>query len=738
MLEYRVRRLPAALAAARSNGRSGARFAWESAADGSDVTPSTAVLPTGARVAIRTGELEEHIVADVAWAASHYLDWTGDAAFEAGGGGQLIVETARYWSSRVRYDGDGRAHILGVIGPDEYHEPVDDNAYTNVIARWNLRRAARIPGVDERERRTWLEIADALVDGYDETSGLYEQFAGFFELEPIVIAEVVPRRPVAADLLLGAERTAGAQVLKQADVLMLHHLVPDEVAADSLAPNLDYYEPRTAHGSSLSPAIHAALLARAGRYRAALGVLAVAARLDLDDLTGTTAAGLHLATMGGLGRLSPLGSEACASATTASSSTHASPSSGTRSSSGCASAAIRSGSGSTEAVSASTVTPSTSSGRTTIGRSDHDERRACGDRQQPRVQVGARDRARAGRRVRGRRRGDPRSRGRRSTGRGAADAAHVRLRTVEGPVIESLIEAGELDAVVAVVIGSRRLPDDRRPLGATALAIASKLSKPVVVVPPHARPLDAIRRVLVPLEGTRPTSLAPRSIIEIARGTDVEVVALHILDTKTIPAFTDQPQHEQTAWAREFLARYCPWGIGALRFETRVGASTAIIPEFAEESETDLIALGWAQDLAPGRAPVVRATLGRGRIPVMLHTRGAHSVARAVGVNRALGVESGTCRRVPEARRSGITCGRRSLIVSGWYPVPRAHARAKRRVGVQDGWPIVGISSRKDWLSNDLTRVRQSVSFPARGYLHCLCGMRLASQRASRPRDRHA
>ena len=67
-------------------------------------------------------------------------------------------------------------------------------------------------------------IADALVDGYDRASGIYEQFAGFFELEPLVIAEVAPRRPIAADLLLGAERTAGAQVLKQADVLMLHHL----------------------------------------------------------------------------------------------------------------------------------------------------------------------------------------------------------------------------------------------------------------------------------------------------------------------------------------------------------------------------------------------------------------------------------------------------------------------------------------------------------------------------------
>ena len=110
----------------------------------------------------------------------------------------------------------------------------------------------------------------------------------------------------------------------------------------------------------------------------------------------------------------------------------------------------------------------------------------------------------------------------------------------------------------------------------------------------------------------------PSSIIEIAQGKDIEVLALHIVDTQSIPAFTDQPQHEQTAWAREFLTRYCPWGIGAVRFETRVGATATIIPEFAEESETDLIALGWAQNLAPGRAPVVRATLDRGRIPVML------------------------------------------------------------------------------------------------------------------------
>jgi trehalose/maltose hydrolase-like predicted phosphorylase len=186
-----------------------------------------------------------------------------------------------------------------VIGPDEYHEPVDDNAFTNVMARWNLRRAAAL-SENDGEREQWLHLADALVDGYDEMSGLYEQFAGFFELEPLVIADIAPRRPIAADLLLGHDRTLQAQVLKQADVLMLHHLVPGEVAPGSLLPNLDFYEPRTAHGSSLSPAVHASLLARAGRFREALAVLRIAARMDLDDLTGSSAGGLHLATMGGL------------------------------------------------------------------------------------------------------------------------------------------------------------------------------------------------------------------------------------------------------------------------------------------------------------------------------------------------------------------------------------------------------------------------------------------------------
>lgn len=308
MLEYRVRRLGAAQQIARRLGRAGARFPWESAESGYDVTPRSARDRTGRVVPIRSGQLEEHVTADVAWAASCYLDWTGDEEFAQGPGLRLFVETARYWASRVTMEPDGSGHIYGVIGPDEYHEPVDDNAFTNVMARWNLRRAAEAvaaypggaPDVEESELARWRTVADALVDGYDDNTGVYEQCAGFYRLEPLLIAEIAPRRPITADLLLGADRVAGAQVVKQADVLMLHHLVPDEVVPHTLEPNLRFYEPRTAHGSSLSPAVHAALFARARDHERALDSLRIAAFLDRDDLTGTTANGLHLATMGGL------------------------------------------------------------------------------------------------------------------------------------------------------------------------------------------------------------------------------------------------------------------------------------------------------------------------------------------------------------------------------------------------------------------------------------------------------
>lgn len=197
-----------------------------------------------------------------------------------------------------------------------------------------------------------------------------------------------------------------------------------------------------------------------------------------------------------------------------------------------------------------------------------------------------------------------------------AAAAGVPLRVASGPVVDRLIDAAADDDVAVLVIGARSSPTDPRPLGSTAFAVATSVAKPVVVVPPVGRIAPRLRRVLVPLEGTTPTSLAPRSIIELALGAEVDVIGLHVHEDGEPTAFTS-PQQEE-AWAREFLGRYCPWGIGTVQLERRVGRSEELVPLVAEESGCDLIALGWAGSLASGRAPVVRAALERSRVPVLL------------------------------------------------------------------------------------------------------------------------
>lgn len=304
ILRYRLNRLEPARAAAQASGRAGARFPWESTRSGLDVTPRLGRMPGGEIVAIRTGRIEEHITSDVAWAADCYLAWSGDEAF-AGDAQTLFVEAARYWASRIRTDSNGTGHIYTVIGPDEYHEPVDDSCFTNVMARWTMRRAARSlqdrPRVDfdESEIERWLQLANRLNDGYNPESGIYEEFAGFNKLEPIIAAEL-GERPFAGEALLPLARLRNSQIVKQADIVLLYHLVPDEMAEHSLGPNLAFYEPRTSHGSSLSPAAYALLLARNNQLEEAEQYLRMSASFDLEDRNHTSNCGLHTATMGGV------------------------------------------------------------------------------------------------------------------------------------------------------------------------------------------------------------------------------------------------------------------------------------------------------------------------------------------------------------------------------------------------------------------------------------------------------
>jgi nucleotide-binding universal stress UspA family protein len=202
--------------------------------------------------------------------------------------------------------------------------------------------------------------------------------------------------------------------------------------------------------------------------------------------------------------------------------------------------------------------------------------------------------------------------------RSISESAGLTLQTLRGPIVEQLLDQARPDEVAALVLGTHGTPGDRRPLGSTAVAIATSLQKPVVVVPPDARTSGALHRALIPIESGLSASLTPRAIVELAQGTELEVVVLHVHQPAALPAFTDQPQHEHSAWAREFVRRYCPWGIGAVRLEVRIGSPDELVPLVAEQERVDIIALGWAQELAEGRAPIVRAALARGKLPVML------------------------------------------------------------------------------------------------------------------------
>lgn len=297
LVRYRLRRLGAAQEHARAGGWEGARFPWESAASGEDVTPHRGYLGPE-EIPIVTGEQEIHVSADVAWAVVRASALTRGEGRLTGKERRLVTETARFWASRAAADDDGSVHLRGVMGPDEYHENVDDDAFTNAMARWNLRFAAALPEASPQESARWFRLADELVGGYDPDRGVHEQFSGFFELDPVTVRDI-GRPPLAADVLLGHETIGHTQIIKQPDVLMAHVMVPDELAAGSLERDCDYYTPRLAHGSSLSPAMIAYALARAGRPDEALHWLRLALRIDLDDLSAMTSGGVHIGALAG-------------------------------------------------------------------------------------------------------------------------------------------------------------------------------------------------------------------------------------------------------------------------------------------------------------------------------------------------------------------------------------------------------------------------------------------------------
>ena len=321
LLSYRYHRLEGARRKAAANGYAGAQFPWESAESGDEVTPTWLPDSTGRElVRIWTGDIAIHISAVIAHAVHGYWLTTGDDEFMLERGAAVVLEAARFWASRAEWKAErGRFEFSDVIGPDEYHEHVDNNAFTNHLAAWHLRtavetaqwlerrdppRARELLGDEDQTAsllEEWRQVAAGIHLGRETADGVIEQFSGYFGLREVDLDEY-PDRSHSMQHILGMAGVARTQVIKQPDVLMLAAILPETLTHDQLVDNYDYYTSRTDHtyGSSLGPAIHALLAARLGRLAEAGEHFRRAARVDLADVRGNARDGIHAASAGAL------------------------------------------------------------------------------------------------------------------------------------------------------------------------------------------------------------------------------------------------------------------------------------------------------------------------------------------------------------------------------------------------------------------------------------------------------
>jgi len=323
LCEYRYLSLGGAHKKAKANGYTGAMYPWESAGlEDGEVTPiwGAADIVTGERIKIWSGFIQLHISADVAFGIWEYYMVTGDEDFMEKYGYEIIFDTAIFWASRLEYDEtDGLYHINGVMGPDEYKEHIDDNAFTNYMAHWNIKKA--IEYHDTLKKRN-----PALFNSLSDKLKLEEHYEKFIDL----LDKVYLPQPREEDLVLPQNKTYlsledidltkyknqkhigelfrdfnlvqvnGIQVSKQADVLILFLLMENLFSLDVKKANWNYYEPRTLHDSSLSLSTHAILAADMKNRELAEELFRRCIQIDLGENMKTSDAGIHTASIGGI------------------------------------------------------------------------------------------------------------------------------------------------------------------------------------------------------------------------------------------------------------------------------------------------------------------------------------------------------------------------------------------------------------------------------------------------------
>ncbi len=319
LVMYRYHTLPAARKKAASNGYEGAQYAWESTLSGEESTPPSIIHPeTGEVIPVLNGPLEIHISASVAHAAWQYWTISGDNDFMRDYGAEIILSTAVFWGSRVEKNTERDDYeINNVIGPDEWHEHVNNNTFTNYMARWNLQTALDILkwlhtaapdkaqalekqlNLTSQRLEYWQDIVKHIRILQNPETKVFEQFDGFFELENLDQTKYKGRTD-SYQGILGVHAIQKYRIVKQADVLMLLTVLSQEFDKETKRANWDYYYPITDHdyGSSLTPAFHVILACELGKENEARELFRLGNLVDLENLRGNAPEGIHTACAG--------------------------------------------------------------------------------------------------------------------------------------------------------------------------------------------------------------------------------------------------------------------------------------------------------------------------------------------------------------------------------------------------------------------------------------------------------
>ncbi len=322
LLEYRYNSLEGAHKKSTQNNYEGAQFPWESAwLDDGEVTPvwGAADIITGKPTKIWSGFIEQHITSCVAFGTWQYYNVTKDEQFIDNFGYELLLDTAKFWSSRLEYNNEkDEYHINNVIGPDEYKEHINNNAFTNYTAHWNIKYAIETYNYLKQNKTTifnrlnkkldldrvyklWCERVEKIYLPIPRKDKLIPQDDTYLTLKQIDLTKYKNQKQVG--LLFrdyNLDQVNKIQVSKQADIVMLLYLFEDLFSPEIKKTNFDYYEARTLHDSSLSLSTHTILSNDLNYGEEAYKLFRKAADIDLGTNMKSSDHGIHAASLGGV------------------------------------------------------------------------------------------------------------------------------------------------------------------------------------------------------------------------------------------------------------------------------------------------------------------------------------------------------------------------------------------------------------------------------------------------------